>query len=193
MHIKRKLLATATTLVLVSGLCAANVATSAPALAARTPTVCTDGGMNNNGDCMNAWNGGSSVYAYAPGSSHENFSYQPDYRCDGSATVSSTCPFTDHGLDQALLNQSMIMIFYNGNNATGCVSDAGHQGFAFLGSCSESGGAFANLFVVARNSSLVSVGWTNARDAWVQLVSNGSSNQLVFGEYSNPTKWFLSS
>lgn len=183
MSIKNKIAAAAAVLFLAGGL---GVATSAPAHAS-SPAICTSGGENNNGDCMNAWSGGPAVYAYLPNKSNEIFSFESTSRC-GSGYVTSNCPFNNHGQDAALGGDQIVEITYGGG---GCVADASKTGFASLGSCSDSGGAFGNMYVVAKNNSLVDVGWTNQDGNWVQLTSlAGGSHQLQYVYLDpNPTEW----
>jgi hypothetical protein len=188
--VRGKILALAASALLVAGIGAVN---AAPAHAAQQQ-ICTVGGVNNNGDCMNNWFGNGQVYAYLPNKSNEDFSSEPVDRCGGKAVVTSTCPFSNTSMDVALENAGIIQIVYG--NGAGCVADPSDSGYASVGTCNSqatgTGGSFASVWVDARNGSLVSVGWTNQEGAWWQLNSNGGSEPLTIFGSSNATEWNLS-
>jgi hypothetical protein len=186
----------ATTLV-ISSLSAGSQAMSSAAHAQQTFfAICTDGGLNNNGDCLNNWNDDGNVYEYTAGASNEEFGWETIDRCGGGFTVTSTCPFTDTSMDVALEGAEIMQIAWISGEGTigGCVSDPDKTGAAVLGTCNAistgSGGSFASVFVLARNGSLVDLGWTNAEDTWVQAESNGSGSQISFYPGgSDATEW----
>jgi hypothetical protein len=187
--VKRKILALAASALLVA---VTGLASTAPANASQQQ-ICTDGGVNNNGDCMNNWFGEGPVYAYLPNKSNEAFYYVNEFRCGSSDVVTSTCPFTNQSMDSALLNHAIIQIPYQ-SEQDGCVSDPSESGSASLDGCNNdstgTGGAFASIWVIAGNGSLVSVGWTNLEGEWYQLNSLGGSEQLgIYPDGSNATEW----
>jgi hypothetical protein len=197
MSIKSKVLAAAATLTLAGGLA---VSVNGPAFAfIVAQETCVSSGAGS-GTCMNDWNGTSGmVYGYHNNASNEVFSYETIGRCGGVALVTSTCPFTNHSMDNALLGAGIIQIEHisdSGSNL-GCTADVDDDLIVTLGSCNSqatgSGGSFASVLVVARNGSLVDVGWTNDLGTWVQLNSNGGSAQMVYYGSSNPSIWNLGS
>jgi hypothetical protein len=205
MSIKTKVLAVAGSLTLFTGISSAPLFASSSAYAGSLSETCEIGGQNNNGDCMNDWFGNTGrVYEYTAFKTNEDFEGEPVQRCGtGSAgyMVTSTCPFTDHSKDMALLGKPIYQIvhFDDGGTQEGCISDDSNwDGNAIINvNCNQTtypgtGGGNGSLFVAAGNSSLVDVGWTN-RDGgpWVQLESNGGSHQDQFYNSSNPTEWQL--
>jgi hypothetical protein len=193
--VRGKALALVASVLLVAGI---GVATAAPAHA--QTQICTIGGLNNNGDCMNNWFGKGPVYAYLPNKSNENFSVEYEYRCStpggllNADFVTGDCPFTNQSMDDALLGDPILQIVYGQNENNGCVADPHGTGYASLGGCNTGGfgigGAFSSLWVVAKNHTLVSVDWSNQERNWWQLNSNGGSEPLtIFGAGSNGTEW----
>jgi hypothetical protein len=184
---------TAATLLVLGGV----IAAAGTAHAYPAEDTCGTSGTGS-GYCMNDWNGNSGhVYGYTAGATNENFQARPLYRCGGGTVVTSTCPFSDHSMDSALSGQPIIEIHHitDGLTDVGCVADPSMTGLATIGNCNYgtggTGGSFASVFVVARNGSLVDVGWTNNHGAWVQINSNGDKAQMSYYDSGNPTIWSL--
>jgi hypothetical protein len=169
-----------------------SVAASWPAQAA-AGEICATAGQDS-GVCMNNWFGEDNVvYGYTPGKSNEAFVFEPLARCSGSDGVTATCPFADTSKDVALEGALIGQIYYNGGG-TPCIGDPGKEGGVDLATkyCNGSngtGGAYGSLFVIAGNDSLVSVGFTNSDGIWVQLLSEGSSQELGFDAAVSATEW----
>ena len=197
MSIKSKVLAAAAALTLAGGL-AVSVTGSAFAFTVAQETCVSSG--DGSGTCMNDWNGTSNiVYGYHNNASNEVFNYENIGRCGGVDIVTATCPFTNHSMDNALLNAGIIQIQHFSDSGTnlGCTADVDDDQLVTLGSCNSqvtgSGGSFASVLVVARNGSLVDVGETNKLGNWVQLNSIGGSAQMSYYASSTPSIWNLGS
>lgn len=185
--VKRLLAITAT----LAAMAIPAVASAMPALATQQQITAT-GGQDGNGDAMNNWFGMGAVYQYTANKGNEDFAGQDIGRCGGGASVTSTCPFTQTGKDNALLGNQIIQIYYE-SDSDGCigVNSSVDPGLERCNSVSNgSGGGLWTVFVIANNDSLVSVGATNGTGDWVQLDGNGTSNRLSFDEgETNPTVW----
>jgi hypothetical protein len=156
--------------------------------------ICGTAGYNGNGNAMNDWNGGGNVYAYRNGVSNENFLDETINRCSGGTQVTSTCPFTNTGDDNALRGKFIVQIVYAGGNTAKCVGSSSPAGDANLVGCNNpstgTGGGVDSVYVVAGNNTLVSVGCTNGNGGtWCQLEQGSASTTDFFQGFSNATEW----
>lgn len=98
------------------------------------PEVCAQNGF---GYCMNAWGGGPQVNMYASGVANDGFSEVAIAKCNSAGTVTSTCPFGDHALDQDYLGFYTIRVQRNGTSL--CVG-AGSDDLGLEVACGDSHG-----------------------------------------------------
>lgn len=161
---------------------------AAHAASCPTDDTCAFAGLYPN-LAMNNWSGGGKVYAYAEGKTNENFGTETINRCSGGDKVTSTCPFTDHSMDSALIGHLITQTVYAGGSQGVCVgvNNITNSQAVLLG-CNDpstgTGGGLWTVFVVAGNNSLVSLGCTNYNDSWCQLDGNAASSQDYFAESS---------
>jgi hypothetical protein len=181
----RRLLALAAAVLLAAGLGLATAPEAAHAASCPADDTCSTGGVYPN-LAMNNWSGSNTkVYAYAEGKTNEDFGTEPIDRCGGSYKVTSTCPFSDHSMDSALLGHDITQTLYAGGSQAYCVGvDNTTNTDAVLLGCNDpstgTGGGLWTVFVVAGNDSLVSLGCTNYNDSWCQLDGNAASSQDYF-------------
>jgi hypothetical protein len=144
MSIKRKIMAAAAAILLMTGIAVASGAT--PAFAASGHEMCDEGLPVK---CINAWGGGPDIKVYSPNVSNNNFTIQGVNRCNNGDYTTSNCPIAG--------NPSGLFIYqikfsgggaYNGR----CVGDNATIGYAHLVNCNSTsypgtGGGTATIFV----------------------------------------------
>ena len=95
--------------VLAAGLVTGPAVLAAVPAQAAQQQVCAYGS-----ECLNAWNGGSAVKIYAPGSSHEDFYWQQLYaQCGDTGYVDTSCPFVlGYGINNDLTGNPVGQVVY---------------------------------------------------------------------------------
>lgn len=140
--------------------------------------ICGSGG---NGNCLNAWFGGSAVYIYLPNKSNETFALETVGYCGGQDTVQSMargdatyCPFKDKSLDTMYRGSYIVQITDGGM----CVAnESSGNSSAYLGTCANTtngGGGAQGVIQIAAFANpgcnavgeglLVSNYWTNTNN-----------------------------
>jgi hypothetical protein len=162
-------------------------------IAAGPPTAICDA---NFVTCLNAWNGGPSVYGYAPGVANDYFSYQGINLCNTSPAdySTATCPFY---LGSGL-NQPGYYIYQWVDKRNGkCVGDNGSNWNATEVGCNNSGGTgggygTVEVYGIAGGCSSGGVGvnreWSDHYDNYEEA-GWGSGHQAVLSSSSGGVCW----
>ncbi len=194
----------AITLLVSAMLAGGSILLPGSALAAQQQ-ICGNGG---SGYCMNAWNGGPNVNMYNGNNSNEDFTEisVPQDCNHGKVSDGGTygyCPFTNHTMDQALVNQTIVQLQdlnINSNYYADCVGGASGTGDLLpCGSPNGTGAGIGTIMVEYSSADCYSDGaqgylvdryWGDYYGGYAWVSSGGNPGRpLYVNDTSTSTCW----
>ena len=139
-------------------------------------------------DCANRAGGGTGAGTHVIAYNHDlennnDFAVYGVTYCNGSGTVTATCPLSPASLNTPFIGSPTVVIqAYDENNL--CIADSG-IGFAQLGSCGNSSGkngAAGTIFIQTPSDYYVNRKYTNAAGQNEYLYDPGYRSQLVLNK-----------